>query len=120
VGSPPSTELESFLGTVPGMIYRTRLVPPYEDDFISAELFSVVGYPAEDFVGRDPKRRWPDLIDPEDRERVKEGCWARQRTARSSRSSTGPAGPTARRRGSSVAPASCLRMTGRRTCTVPR
>ena len=71
-GSPPSAELESFLGTVPGMIYRTRLVPPYEDDFISAELFSVVGYPPEDFIGRDPKRRWPDLIDPKDLERVKE------------------------------------------------
>jgi PAS domain S-box-containing protein len=69
-GSPPSTELESFLGTVPGMIYQTRLVPPYDSDFISAELFSVVGFPAADFVGRDPKRRWSDLIDPEDRERV--------------------------------------------------
>jgi PAS domain S-box-containing protein len=52
------------------MIYQTRLVPPYDSEFISAELFSVVGYPASDFVGRDPKRRWPDLIDPEDRERV--------------------------------------------------
>jgi PAS domain S-box-containing protein len=69
-GSPPSAELESFLGTVPGMIYRTRLVPPYDSEFISAELGSVVGYPAADFVGRDPKRRWPDLIHPEDRERV--------------------------------------------------
>jgi hypothetical protein len=69
-GSPPSAEFESFLGTVPGMIYRTRLVPPYDDDFISAELFSVVGYPPEDFVGRDPRRRWPDLIDPDDRVRV--------------------------------------------------
>jgi hypothetical protein len=40
-GTLPSAELESLLATVPGMIYRTRLVPPYEVDFISAELFSV-------------------------------------------------------------------------------
>jgi hypothetical protein len=69
-GSLPSAELGSFLGTVPGMIYRTRLVPPYDSEFISAELGSVVGYPAGDFIGPDPKRRWPDLIHPEDRERV--------------------------------------------------
>jgi signal transduction histidine kinase len=30
----------------------------------------VVGYPVGDFVGPNPKRRWPDLIHPEDRERV--------------------------------------------------
>jgi signal transduction histidine kinase len=69
-GQPPSAELESFLGTVPGMIYRTRLVPPHDSEFISAELGSVVGYPVGDFVGPHPKRRWPDLIHPEDRERV--------------------------------------------------
>jgi hypothetical protein len=42
-GPLPSAELEPFLATVPGMIYRTRLVPPYDTEFISAELGSAVG-----------------------------------------------------------------------------
>ena len=62
-------ELESFLGTVPGLIYRSRLSPePYVIEFVSDEMTSIAGYPATDFVGPEPKRSWADLVHPEDRE----------------------------------------------------
>ena len=60
-------ELESFLGTVPGMIYRSRLAPePYSIEFVSDELTSIAGYPATDFTGPEPKRRWAELVHPDD------------------------------------------------------
>jgi PAS domain S-box-containing protein len=65
-------EPASLLATVPGMVYRTRLVPPFDSDFISEEMGSIVGHPAADFVGPDPKRRWVDFMHPDDRERVRE------------------------------------------------
>jgi PAS domain S-box-containing protein len=71
-GSDRLAELESFLGTVPGMIYRTRLVPPYDVEFLSDEAGTVAGYPAGDFVGSAPKRRYHELIEPEDREKLGE------------------------------------------------
>ena len=63
-----STELQSFVGTIPGMLYRTRMVPPFDIEFVSEELSAVSGYPAGDFVGPEPKRRWGDLVHPDDRE----------------------------------------------------
>jgi len=65
-------ELESFLGTVPGMIYRSRLEPPpYEIEFVTDEMTSIAGYPASDFTGREPKRSWTELVHPNDRERMR-------------------------------------------------
>jgi PAS domain S-box-containing protein len=62
-------ELESFLGTVPGMIYRSRLAPPpYSIEFVSDEMTAIAGYPAGDFMGPEPKRVWSELIHPDDRE----------------------------------------------------
>jgi PAS domain S-box-containing protein len=62
-------ELESFLGTVPGMIYRSRLSPaPYTIEFVSDEMTSIAGYPASDFMGPEPKRIWAELMHPDDRE----------------------------------------------------
>jgi PAS domain S-box-containing protein len=60
----------SLLATVPGMIYRTRLIPPFDSEFISEEMSLMVGYPASDFVGPEPKRRWLDFVHPDDRQRV--------------------------------------------------
>ena len=65
-------EPASLLASVPGMIYRTRLVPPFDSDFISEEMGAVVGHPASDFVGPEPKRRWVDFMHPDDRDRVRE------------------------------------------------
>jgi PAS domain S-box-containing protein len=59
-------ELESFLGTVPGMIYRSRLTPDYFVEFVSDEMTSIAGYSATDFVGKEPKRSWSELIHPDD------------------------------------------------------
>ena len=62
-------ELESFLGTVPGMIYRSRLAPePYLIEFVTDEMTSIAGYPAIDFMGLEPKRSWLELVHPDDRE----------------------------------------------------
>ena len=62
-------DLESFLRTVPGMIFRTRLAPPPTSiEFVSDEMTSIAGYPASDFVGPEPKRVWAKLIHPDDRE----------------------------------------------------
>ena len=64
-------ELESFLGTVPGMIYRSRLEPPpYVIEFVTDEMTSIAGYPSSDFVGHAPKRSWMQLIHPDDRDRM--------------------------------------------------
>ena len=67
-----ATHSASLLANVPGMIYRTRLEPPFDSDFISEEMGAVVGYPAVDFVGVEPKRRWVDLMHEDDRERVRD------------------------------------------------
>jgi PAS domain S-box-containing protein len=69
VASDRPLELESFLGTVPGMIFRSRLSPePYFIEFVSDEMTSIAGYSASDFIGPDPKRNWAELIHPDDRE----------------------------------------------------
>jgi PAS domain S-box-containing protein len=69
VASDRPFELESFLGTVPGMVYRSRLAPePYFIEFVSDEMTSIAGYSATDFVGPRPKRSWAELIHPEDRD----------------------------------------------------
>jgi PAS domain S-box-containing protein len=60
-------ELESFLGTVPGMIFRSRLAPePYFVEFVSDEMTSIAGYSARDFIGPEPTRSWSELIHPDD------------------------------------------------------
>jgi PAS domain S-box-containing protein len=65
-------QLESFLGTVPGLIYRSRLLPePYLIEFVSDEMTSIAGYPATDFIGPEPKRSWSELIHPDDRDAVR-------------------------------------------------
>jgi PAS domain S-box-containing protein len=71
-GSPRASlppEVESFLGTVPGMIYRTKLVPPVDIDFVNEAMSEVTGYPASDFLGPNPKRRLRDIVHPDDAER---------------------------------------------------
>jgi PAS domain S-box-containing protein len=69
VSSERPFELDEFLGTVPGMIYRSRLAPePYVIEFVSDEMTSIAGYQATDFMGPEPKRVWSELVHPEDRE----------------------------------------------------
>jgi PAS domain S-box-containing protein len=69
VATQQPIELASFLGTVPGLIYRSRLAPePYVIEFVSDEMASIAGYPATEFVGPEPERSWVDLVHPDDRE----------------------------------------------------
>jgi PAS domain S-box-containing protein len=54
------------------MIYRSRLEPPpYTIEFVTDEMSSIAGYPASDFTGSAPKRSWPELVHPDDRERMR-------------------------------------------------
>ena len=49
------------------MIFRSRLAPePYFVEFVSDEMTSIAGYSAGDFIGPNPKRKWPHLIHPDD------------------------------------------------------
>ena len=60
-------ELESFVGTVPAMLYRSRLAPePYLIEFVTDEMTSIAGYPATDFMGLEPRRHWLELVHPDD------------------------------------------------------
>jgi PAS domain S-box-containing protein len=70
--TPASADLHAVLGTVPGMIYRTRLLPPYDVDFVSDEMSVITGYAAADFVGPEPKRRLADIVHPDDQERLRD------------------------------------------------
>ena len=64
-------ELDSILGTVPGLVFRSRIAPdPYLIEFVSDEMSSIAGYPAKDFMGTEPRLVWTDLMHPDDRERV--------------------------------------------------
>ena len=67
MASDPQLGLQSFLETVPGMIFRSRLAPePCFVEFVSDEMTSIAGYSAGDFIGPNPKRSWPQLIHPDD------------------------------------------------------
>jgi PAS domain S-box-containing protein len=67
VATDTRLELETFLGTVPGLIYRSRLAPePYVIEFVSDETTSIAGYPAVDFMGDEPKRSWWALVHADD------------------------------------------------------
>src|SRR6478735_7599090 len=71
VATDSRPELDSILGTVPGLVFRSRIAPdPYLTEFVSDEMSSIAGYPASDFRGTEPRIVWTDLMHPEDRERV--------------------------------------------------
>ena len=71
VATDSRPELDSILGTVPGLVFRSRIAPePYFIEFVSDEMSSIAGYPAKDFMGTEPRLVWTDLMHPDDRERV--------------------------------------------------
>jgi PAS domain S-box-containing protein len=71
VATDSRPELDSILGTVPGLVFRSRIAPePYLIEFVSDEMSSIAGYPAKDFMGTEPRLVWTDLMHPDDRERV--------------------------------------------------
>ncbi len=63
-------QLRALIGNIPGMSYRFILNGPAV--FISDAVERLTGYPAADFMGSEPKRRWADLVHPEDALRVKQ------------------------------------------------
>ena len=59
VATDSRPELDSILGTVPGLVFRSRIAPePYLIEFVSDEMSSIAGYPANDFMGIDVMN-WP-------------------------------------------------------------
>ena len=96
-------ELESFLGTVPGMIYRSRLAPPpYSIEFVSDEMTAIAGLPGGRLHGASSRsacgRAHPSRTTATARGRLV----ALPRTAPSPRSSTGCGARTGRTHGSSA------------------
>ena len=96
VATDSRPELDSILGTVPGLVFRSRIAPdPYLIEFVSDEMSSIAGYPASDFMGTEPRIVWTDLMHPEDRERVATTIRGAAANGQITRSSTARCAPTA-------------------------
>jgi hypothetical protein len=61
-------QLRSLIGNIPGISYRCLMQDQWPAVFISDAVERLTGYPASDFVGPDSKRRFIDLVHPDDRE----------------------------------------------------
>ena len=64
----------SLVASVPGMVYRSELHPPWRMSFASDNALALTGYPAQEFISG--RVLWHDLIHPEDRTRVEVGVRA--------------------------------------------
>lgn len=60
----------TLLETVPAVTYRCLPVVTWPMIFISDEITALTGWPAEDFIGLEPKRSYISIIFPEDQQMV--------------------------------------------------
>lgn len=60
--------LSTLISNLPGIAYRCRYDAVFTTDFVSDGAAAISGYPAQDFQTN--RRRFGDLIHPDDRERV--------------------------------------------------
>ncbi|MEG3756084.1 MHYT domain-containing protein [Psychromonas arctica] len=63
-------KIRSLISNIPGIAYRCYDRAPWANIFISDEVTNLLGPPAEDFLGDNPKYRMSEFIHPEDKERV--------------------------------------------------
>jgi PAS domain S-box-containing protein len=63
-------QLRSLVSNLPGVTYRCLIEPGWPVLFISEAVEEVTGYPVSDFVGPAAKRKYHELIHPEDRARL--------------------------------------------------
>ncbi|MDW8404248.1 PAS domain S-box protein [Chloroflexus sp.] len=72
--------LDSLIRNLPGIAYRVRKRDrSWFAEFLSEGTIEVTGYPARDFIATEqqpPRRRFPDLIVPEDYQAVRESVRA--------------------------------------------
>jgi PAS domain S-box-containing protein len=65
-------QFRSLIGNIPGISYRSMLEGAQAMVFLSDAVERVTGYPARDFLGDSPRRRFANLIHAADRLRVSE------------------------------------------------
>jgi len=65
-------QFRSLIGNIPGISFRSTLEGDWPMVFISDAVERVTGYPAADFTGASPRRRFGTLIHAADRVRVNE------------------------------------------------
>jgi PAS domain S-box-containing protein len=65
-------QFRSLIGNIPGISYRSLLEGAQSMVFLSDAVERVTGYPARDFLGDSPRRRFATLIHAADRARVSE------------------------------------------------
>jgi PAS domain S-box-containing protein len=75
-------QFRSLIGNIPGISYRSELEGEHPLVFISDAVERVTGYPAADFLGCPPRRRYGTLIHAADRARVSEAIEAALREER--------------------------------------
>jgi PAS domain S-box-containing protein len=69
-------QFRSLIGNIPGISYRSLLEGAQSMVFLSDAVERVTGYPARDFLGDSPRRRFANLIHAADRARVSEAIAA--------------------------------------------
>lgn len=59
-------QLQAMVDNVPGIVYRCLPYHPWTMLFISDETDAILGYPACDYLGKNPLRNFGDSMHPED------------------------------------------------------
>lgn len=59
-------QFRTLVGNIPGVVYRCLPRHPWTMLFISDGIEVLSGYPASDFVGQNPARKFGDLMHPDD------------------------------------------------------
>jgi len=62
--------LSTLVANLPGAVYRSRLDEHWTTEFISESILNITGYPAASFC--EGRRRFGDLVHPEDRNRIRD------------------------------------------------
>jgi PAS domain S-box-containing protein len=75
-------QFRSLIGNIPGISYRSLLDGTQPMVFLSDAVERVTGYPARDFLGASPRRRFANLIHAADRVHVSEAVAAALREDR--------------------------------------
>ena len=65
-------KFRSLIGNIPGAAYRCLFNQSWDMVFLSDAIEGISGYPASDFMLPQPKRRWMEIIHPDDKAQVQE------------------------------------------------
>ncbi|OBP16762.1 ATP-binding protein [Rheinheimera sp. SA_1] len=63
-------KFRSLIGNIPGAAYRCLYNECWDMVFLSDAIEGISGYPASDFMLPQPKRRWMEIIHPDDKAQV--------------------------------------------------